>query len=126
MAAANIRPVKPTSAEAQARSLLRIKLVHTGFWALFAGAILAVPFVLLAGRLDWALWLTGLVLVEIAVLAVNGMACPLTAVAARFTDERRANFDIFLPEWLAAHNKAVFGWLFVFDLGLLAWRWLAG
>ena len=40
-------------------------------------------------------------------------SCPLTSIAARYTDDRRANFDIYLPEWLARHNKAVFGALYV-------------
>jgi hypothetical protein len=34
-------------------------------------------------------------------------------VAARYTDDRRDNFDIYLPLWLARHNKLIFGWLFV-------------
>ena len=37
-------------------------------------------------------------------------------VAARYTDERRANFDIWLPEWLARHNQSIFGTLFVAGL----------
>ena len=58
-------------------------------------------------------WLTGLVLVEILVLLLHGWQCPLTRLAARQTDDRRDNFDIYLPEWLARHNKALFGSLFV-------------
>ena len=55
--------------------------------------------------------------VEVAVLAANGLRCPLTDVAARYTDDRRDYFDIYLPLWLARHNKALFGSLFV--LGML-------
>ncbi|MBB1092471.1 hypothetical protein HUU61_14375 [Rhodopseudomonas palustris] len=40
------------------------------------------------------------------------MRCPLTAVAARYTDERADNFDIYLPIWLARHNRLIFGTLF--------------
>jgi hypothetical protein len=29
------------------------------------------------------------------------MRCPLTGIAARYTDDRRDNFDIYLPPWLA-------------------------
>ena len=43
------------------------------------------------------------------VLIANGGRCPLTAVAARYTVDRRDNFDIYLPEWLARHNKLIFG-----------------
>ena len=41
------------------------------------------------------------------------MRCPLTDLAARYTDDRRANFDIYLPLWLAANNKRIFGSVFV-------------
>ena len=54
-----------------------------------------------------------LVSLEVLVLAANGWRCPLTPVAARYTDERRDNFDIYLPMWLARHNKTIFGALYV-------------
>ncbi len=92
---------------------------------MFAGAIVAIPMFTLAGRLGTAGWLSLLVWSEVAVLAANGLRCPLTAVAARYTDDRAANFDIFLPLWLARWNKHVFGALFAAgELGLL-WAWLA-
>jgi hypothetical protein len=46
-------------------------------------------------------------------LAVNRMRCPLTDLAARHTDRREANLDIYLPLWLARHNQAVFGALWI-------------
>ena len=97
--------------------LVAIKTLHTIVWAFFVTSIAAIPISSSAGRFDWALGFAGIVSVEVLVLAFNRMQCPLTAVAARYTDDRRANFDIFLPEWLARHNKEIFGTLFV--LGLL-------
>ena len=41
------------------------------------------------------------------------MRGPLTAWAARYTTDRRDNFDIYLPLWLARHNKSIFGALYV-------------
>jgi hypothetical protein len=38
-----------------------------------------------------------LVIGETVVLVLNGWRCPFTGVAARYTDDRRDNFDIFLP-----------------------------
>jgi hypothetical protein len=104
-------------------SLRLIKIVHTVVWALFAGSILAVP--LLAWRELWFATsaLIALVLIECLVLAVNRMRCPLTDVAARYTEDRRDNFDIYLPLWLARHNKLIFGWLFVAGLVFTAVRW---
>jgi hypothetical protein len=43
---------------------------------------------------------------------VNGWRCPLTALAARYTDDQSDNFDIYLPAWIARHKKGVFGSLF--------------
>jgi len=49
---------------------------------------------------------------EVAILAMNRWRCPLTSVAERYTHNRRANFDIYLPEWLAKYNKEIFGALY--------------
>ncbi len=95
--------------------------MHTLAWAIFAGAILAIPVAVVAGHAGVAAWLSLLVWAEVAVLVANGIRCPLTAIAARFTDDRRANFDIFLPEWLARENKRIFGILFAIDQLLLMW-----
>lgn len=96
------------------KSRLRaIKALHTLVWAVFAGAILAIPVCAFAGHLKVAWGLIGLVFIEVMVLVANGMKCPLTGIAARYTDERQDNFDIYLPLWLARHNQLVFGGLYV-------------
>jgi hypothetical protein len=89
-----------------------IKAVHTLAWAFFAGCIIAIPFAALAGRLDYALILIGIVMIEVVIIVVNDWRCPLTPIAARYTTDRSDNFDIFLPLWLARHNKSIFGTLF--------------
>jgi hypothetical protein len=108
---------------AAAAALRLIRTAHTAVWALFAGAILAFP--VLAWREDWFATsiLVGLVLVECAVLAANRMRCPLTDLASRYTDDRRDNFDIYLPLWLARHNKSIFGTLFAAGLVFTAALW---
>ena len=99
--------------------------MHTAIWAFFVGCILALPIAGLMHRFDWAAILTVLILVECGVLALNRGRCPLTNWAGRFTDERGDNFDIFLPEWVARHNKAIFGTLFVFNEFIVLCCWLA-
>jgi hypothetical protein len=69
--------------------------------------------------------LGALVSVELVILAANRCRCPLTAVAARYTEDRRANFDIYLPEWLARYNKEIFGTLLVAGLVYAVLRWKA-
>jgi hypothetical protein len=84
--------------------LRAVKLVHTVVWAFFVACIVAT-FVCTAIRAyTVAATCAGIVAVEAIVVLANGRQCPLTAVAARYTDDRRANFDIWLPEWLARHN----------------------
>ena len=105
--------------------LTAIKFFHTAIWAVFAGCILALPITGLIHRFDWAAALTVLILVECGVLALNGGRCPLTDLAAHFTNERADNFDIYLPKWLARHNKTIFGTLFVVNELVVLWYRLA-
>ena len=103
-------------------ALIAIRLLHTAIWLFFAGCIVAIPFAGVQRQFRWVVLLTGLVLVECMVIAVNRGRCPLTDLASRYTEDRSDNFDIYLPLWLARHNKLIFGTLFVigglFVLGL--------
>ena len=104
--------------------LRAIKLLHTMIWAFLAASILVLPVAGVLRRFDWPLVLTVLILIECAVLALNKGRCPLTDVAAKFTDKRADNFDIYLPNWLARHNKAIFGTIFVANELIVLWCWL--
>jgi hypothetical protein len=106
--------------------LVTIKLLHTVVWFVFASAIVAIPVFTWRARCDVAGALVLLVFGEVAVLALNRMRCPLTDVAARYTEDRRDNFDIYLPLWLARWNKWIFGGLFALGLALALTRWLSG
>ena len=104
--------------------LTAIKLLHTVIWAILAGSILVLPLAGVLRRFRWAAILTGLVALECIVLAVNGGRCPLSDLAARFTDSSADNFDIYLPNWLVQYNKVIFGMLFIAgELVVLAY-WL--
>ena len=102
-----------------ARQLRAVRLLHTAVWAVFAGCIVAIPVLAWQGRFGVAAILAVLVLGEVVVLWLNRWSCPLTAVAARCTDDRRANFDIYLPEWLARYNKQIFGPLYAAGVAYL-------
>lgn len=94
-------------------------------WAFFAGCIFAIPVAALLGRFVTAAVLSAMVLVEVLVLLLNRMRCPLTAVAARYTDDREPNFDIYLPRWVARNNKLIFGALYAAGLALTAVLWVS-
>lgn len=108
----------------KATALRAVKAVHTLAWAVFAGCIVAIPYFAWRQQFGMALFLIVVVAVEVAVLLANRMRCPLTGVAARYTDDRRDNFDIYLPLWLARYNKHIFGTLFVLGIAytLIQWR----
>jgi hypothetical protein len=78
------------------------------------------------GALDPRTALAAVKLAHAAVWAVFAGCILWIPVAARFTDQRAANFDIYLPEWLARNNQRLFGALFVLGLAILAWSWLGG
>ena len=104
-------------------ALQTVKLVHTLIWAFFAACIVLIPLFSYLGSFRVATVLIGAVALEVMVLAFNRGSCPLTGVAARYTDNRQSNFDIYLPEWLARYNKAIFGTLYIFGViyTLLLW-----
>ncbi|ABD88302.1 hypothetical protein [Rhodopseudomonas palustris] len=110
------------NAPSPAQALTAIKALHTTVWAVFALSILAIPLLTLSGQLAIALWTSLFVWIEVIVLAGNRMRCPLTAIAARYTPDRAANFDIYLPLWLASSNKLIFGTLFAASQVLLLWQ----
>jgi hypothetical protein len=106
-----------------AAALRTIKWVHTIAWAVFAACILAIPVAAWRAEFRTAGILIVVVSLECLVLAANRMRCPLTDVAARYTDDRHDNFDIYLPLWLARYNKEIFGPLFAAGLVFTLVRW---
>lgn len=105
-------------------ALKAIKFAHTVVWAFFVACIVAIPICAWRGDFRLAAWLAAIVFLEVVVLALNRWRCPLTAVAARYTGDRRENFDIYLPLWLARYNKLVFGSLYVAGVAYAAGLWV--
>ena len=110
--------------DSRSATLRAVKIVHTLAWALFAGCIVVLPVAAWRKNFSAAAILIAVVLVEVLILLANRFRCPLTGVAARYTDDRRDNFDIYLPLWVARYNKHIFGTLFVAGVlfTLLMWR----
>jgi hypothetical protein len=112
------------SQDHKVEALRRVKLLHTAVWAFFASCIIAIPLAAAAGALQLAWTFVAIVAMEVLVLLINGFKCPLTGVAARYTSDRQDNFDIYLPLWLARHNKLIFGALYLAGIAytLVIWR----
>ena len=77
----------------------------------------AAFYLALVERFNWLFFLcVALLGGEIVVIIVNRWHCPLTDVMAKYTTERQANFDIYLPGWLAANNIKIFSVLIVLEI----------
>lgn len=95
--------------------LKTIKIIHTLIWIFFNVVIFYMLYAVLTDRLDQRLWIGyGLFLLEGLVLLLFRNSCPLTVMAREYSASSAANFDIYLPEWLARYNKLIYTSLLVF------------
>lgn len=102
-----------------------IKAMHTAIWAVLSAVIFYLLYAVIADRIDhWFWWGLGLVGIEVLTLLIFGMSCPLTVLARRLSGSQRANFDIYLPEWLARYNKVICSMILLVVLAGMAWRLL--
>ena len=106
------------------QKLLAIKLLHTAVWVFFVGLIFYILYSGFTGRITTFTWISiGLIIAEGLVLLIFKMFCPLTLIARKFSDSEKANFDIFLPEWLAKYNKEIFTSIYVAGVALVLLRY---
>lgn len=98
--------------------LIIIKAIHTAIWVMMASAACYVLYAGIFRIYGLILWTSiALLSFETVVLLINKWICPLTPIAMKYTGDRRANFDIYLPEKIAEYNKLIFG--SIFGIGLL-------
>ncbi len=106
-----------------AKKLLYVKLFHTAVWAFFVLVIAYILYKGIRGEIDASVWIAnGLIIAEGIVLAANGWRCPLTLIGERYAASTPDNFDIFLPVWLARHNKVIFTTIYCCGLLLILLR----
>lgn len=104
----------------QTNKLLAIKLIHTLIWAFFVFVIFYILYSGITNRINTFTWIgIGLIIGEGFVLLVFKLFCPLTLLARKYSDSQKENFDIFLPNWLAKHNKLIFTSIFIVGLILV-------
>lgn len=89
--------------------LILLKLLHTFIWIFFNGVIFYMLWAAISNRLDTCLWVGyGLVALEGGILLLFKNVCPLTLIARNYSSSMKDNFDIYLPNWLARHTKAIY------------------
>ncbi len=107
----------------QTSKLLAIKLVHTLIWLFFVAVIFYIVYAGISDTISAYTWIgIGLIIMEGVVLLVFKMFCPLTLLARNYSDSKKENFDIFLPNWLAKHNKLIFTTIFAIGLVIVIIR----
>ena len=105
--------------------LIAIKLIHTFIWLCFVIVIFFILYSGITNNINTFTWVAiGLIIGEGLVLVIFKMFCPLTLWARKFSDSQKDNFDIFLPNWLARHNKVIFTTIYLLGLILVLWRTL--
>lgn len=103
--------------------LFAIKLLHTVIWAFFVAVIFYVLYSGITDKVTTYTWIgIAFVIGEGLTLLIFKMFCPLTLIARKYSDSERDNFDIFLPNWLAKHNKVIFTSIFVIAVVLVMYR----
>lgn len=109
--------------EKNRRALLKIKIIHTIIWIFFNIVLFYLFYAVWMNRIDHWVWICiGIILMEGVVLLIFNKFCPLTLMARKYSDSTKDNFDIFLPNWLAKHNKLIYTTFFVFTIIVLVYR----
>ena len=85
-----------------------LKTIHTVIWVIMATANVAAFYLAFAGRFNlWFFISIALLGGEIFVIVINRWHCPLTDIMARYTTERRPNFDIYFPNgWQSTTSES--------------------
>ena len=115
-----VKALKPLSSMIK---LNIIKFAHTIVWGIFVAAILYVCYAGIFDRVTRLAWFCiTAVFIEAIVLLINKWKCPFTSLGYKYTNNHSVGFDIFLPAWLAKHNKAIFSTLFSVGFVMVLWR----
>lgn len=106
-----------------ANKLLFIKMLHTAIWIFFNVVIFYMLYAVTLGAIDRWLWIGyGFIAAEALTLLLFKFYCPLTVWARRYSDSTAANFDIFLPEWLAKYNKQIYTGILIVIIAITLYR----
>jgi hypothetical protein len=93
--------------------LTLIKSIHTAIWVFFNVVIFYMLYAAIANKLNLWLWIGyGFVFLEGLILLTFKSHCPLNLMARKYTSSTNANFDIYLPSWLAKNTKLIYTAIF--------------
>jgi hypothetical protein len=103
--------------------LVLIKTIHTLVWIFFNAVIFYLLYAVVVNQIDKWVWIClVLILLEAFVLIVFRNICPITLVARHYSQSDKANFDIYLPNWLARYNKQIYSAIVLIAIFILIYR----
>ena len=103
--------------------LTLVKTIHTVIWVFFNVVIFYLLYAVIAGKIDIWVWIClGFIALESLILLVFKSVCPVTLIAEKYSDSAKDNFDIYLPEWLARHNKKIYSSIVFAAILILLYR----
>jgi len=105
------------------KQLVRIKIIHTIVWLFFNLVLFYMAYAVIVNQVDKWVWIgIGLIVLEGIVLLIFKKMCPLTIMARKYSDSAKANFDIYLPNWLAKYNKLIYTSFFIVIVAGVVYR----
>ncbi len=108
----------------EARILALVRGIHSTVYIVMVASIFFLLYAGVTGYVGLWLWVAlGLLAIEAAVFAVNGIKCPLTALAVRYGAVTGYAFNTMLTERTIRFTFKFFSFLMVLGLVLLALRW---
>jgi hypothetical protein len=105
------------------KKLILVKLLHTAIWVFFNVVIFYLLYAVTVDKIDLWVWVClGLIGLEVIILIIFRSVCPVTLLAEKYSNSDRANFDIYLPHWLAKYNKLIYSIIVLITLIILVYR----
>ncbi|MFZ7113871.1 MAG: hypothetical protein ACO1G9_00735 [Bacteroidota bacterium] len=103
--------------------LISIKILHTLIWIFFNIVIFYLLYAVIVNKIDRWVWVCiFLITLEGLTLLIFKNVCPVTIAAKKYSDSDKANFDIYLPNWLAKYNKPIYSSIVGIALIILVYR----
>jgi hypothetical protein len=102
-----------------------VRGVHTLIYVVMSASVFVMLYAGMSGASGAWLWpALALVAIESVVFVGNGLRCPFTALARRYSGEENPVSDTFFPERMTRHTFAVFGPMILIGLAFLVVRWV--
>lgn len=100
-----------------------VKTIHSLIWLIMVLAIFYILYAGITNHFDIYFFISmSLMVVEGIILIINRGACPLTLLSKNLKSDYCEGDDIFLPRWLAVHNRLVFTSILVVGLVISGYR----